>query len=562
VILTEAMSIVDEERSAVRRAIRLSAIAVLSLVFAGAVAVHTINRHWLARNSLFYEQFAAFEPFEMAILAAFAFAVLIMLGHSSSASAELELEIAPLWLSNSTRTRLLISLGVLVVTALGTHVVFHNYPFVDDEYSGLFQAVIYSHGVRTATVPPEWCRWIASLTPTSIAIVRPCTWQLAYLPVHSFIRGAFMAVRMDTFAEPVLAALSVLLVGLISQRVWPERASRAVLSALFLAASTQFLVMAMTPFAMTAHLFFSLLWLWLYVQQDRWALILLPWIGVLALGLHSPIPHALFVAPFFVRFLVQKRFGAAAYLSGIYAVGLLFWTGRFGLTPAPTAFSVVTPSTVSTLAVSVATHPVFNGLTTAMSLTLLSSWSIAIALLAVLVSLALWTRLDGFTRWIALSLLCTIFGRAFFSGIQGAGWGNRYAFAVLGNFAILAAVGTEFIAEAVGPRRTYSLVAVALVVAILVQLPLRGIQAERIVRPYYQTSSWMEHYPADAVIFDPSAVRYGRQMVRNDPFLRNSPKIMDGAALGESGVKAVIAAYPGRVHVVTNAELGRYGLTW
>jgi hypothetical protein len=549
-----------QDIAAARRGVGLSSIVVLLLVVAATVAIRLIDRHWLSRNSLFYEQFATIEPAGLAILAAFAIAVLILLRRPPSVAEPLET--APGWLSDTTRSRVAIVLGVLIATAVGTHLVFHNYLFIDDEYSGWFQSVIYSRGHRTATVPAEWCRWIASLTPTTIAIVKPCTWQLSYLPIHALIRGVFLALRMDTFAEPVLAALSVILVVLIARRVWPDRPHRAVLSALFLAASTQFLVMSMTGFAMTAHLFFSLLWLWVYVRPERWALILLPWIGVLALGVHSPIPHVLFVAPFLFRFLIQRRFGALAYLSAVYGLGLLLWDGKFSPSSVVASFPVATPTSVANVAVSIGAHPMFNGLTTAMSLSLLATWSVPIGLLCALVALLLWNRLDGFARWLALSLLCTLGGRAFFSGIQGAGWGSRYAFAVLGNLAILAAIGTEFMAEALGRRRTYSLVAVALIVAVAVQLPLRGVQAERIVRPYYQTSNWMAHYPADVLIFDPSAVRYGRQMVRNDPFLRNSPKLMDGFALGDGGIKAVMAAYPGRVHEITSEEIGRFGLKW
>lgn len=541
-----------------RRAIGLSSVVVLLLVATAATVIRIIGQQELWRNSLFYEQFAAIEPSGLAILAAFAVALLVLLRFQPPAADRVEP--APAWLNDTMRTRVVLVLGVLIVTALGTYLVFHHYPFVDDEYSGWFQSVIYSRGARTATLPADWCRWIASMTPTSIAIEKPCTWRLGYLPIHALIRGGFMAMQADALAEPVLAAASVLLVLFIARRVWPDRPQRAVLSALFLAASTQFLVMSMTAYAMIAHLFFSLLWLWIYVRPERWALILLPWVGVLALGVHSPIPHVLFVAPFLLRFIIQRRIAAFGYMAVVYGLGLMLWTGRFSPSAVVASIPVATPSTVAGVAMSVGTHPMFNGITTTMMLSLLATWSVPLALLCVLVAILMWQRLDGFSRWLALSLVCTLVGRAIFSGIQGAGWGNRYAFAVLGNVAILAALGTEFLAEAFGRRRAYGLVAVAMIVALAIELPFRGVQAGRIVRPYYQASDWMAHYPSDVVMFDPGAVRYGGQLIRNDPFLRSTPELMDYTALGQSGMNRVMVEHPGRVHVVTTEELVRFGL--
>ena len=48
-------------------------------------------------------------------------------------------------------------------------------------------------------------------------------------------------------------------------------------------------------------------------------------VGVIALGVHSPIPHALFIPPFLLRYLRNKRFALLAYVGAVYAFGLLYW---------------------------------------------------------------------------------------------------------------------------------------------------------------------------------------------------------------------------------------------
>ena len=53
-----------------------------------------------------------------------------------------------------------------MVTAVGIHLIYNGYLFIDDEYSGWFQSVIFANGRRTATVPAPWCTWIAGLAPT------------------------------------------------------------------------------------------------------------------------------------------------------------------------------------------------------------------------------------------------------------------------------------------------------------------------------------------------------------------------------------------------------------
>jgi hypothetical protein len=63
------------------------------------------------------------------------------------------------------------------------------------------------------------------------------------------------------------------------------------------------------------------------------------------------------------------------------------------------------------------------------------------------------------------------------------------------------------------------------------------------------------------VIVDPWSAYYGRDLVRNEPFLTARPVTMSLAALHPADVKELVRRHPGRVYLLTVAEMQRLGLT-
>jgi hypothetical protein len=440
-------------------------------------------------------------------------------------------------------------------------VIFHDYALVDDEYSGLFQATIYSHGAGSAVVGSPWCEWIRPLTPLSIA-TNGCRWQLAYFPVNSMIRGGFMALHVGAWAHPVMAALSVVLVMDTCRRAWPDQPERPVLAGLFLATSTQFLMTSMSAFSMPAHLLASAAWLWLYVRPERWALIALPLLGVVALGVHSPYPHVLFVVPLVLRYLAQRRFKAFAYVTLVYAAGSIAWIAWLSAQARPDIAGSATTSAqaITSAAQGTLLHPSGEPILAALSTVILGTWNVPIALICILVALLMWPRLDSLTRWIAASLVFTLLARAVFFNTYGLGWGHRYAHAVLPNFVMVAAVGAGLVAQSIGRARTYRLVAFTLTVAVIIQLPMRGVQTARIIRPYERASLYLETLPAEVAIVQFESLQWGRQLLRNDPFLRASPRLMSLSELTPAGRDSLERRFPGRVRYVRPEELEAFGV--
>lgn len=524
-----------------RTAVSLGALVTLTCIVSGFIAVPAVAQYNLQTLSIFYEQFARIEPPALLLLALFAVVVLILALRSGSTNVSTtQVECDGREEAASGRGRaILLAIGVFLVTVLGTDLIFHRFFFADDEYSAYFQALIFARGQWSAIVAPEWCRWIGYLTPTSIAQSQPCTWHLSYLPIHSMVRALFIAIHADRFAGPVMAAITVLLVGATARRVWPDRPRRAWIAMAVLATSTQFLLMSMTMYAMPTHLLFASVWLWLYVVDRPWSIVLLPIVGFIALGVHSPIPHGLLVPVFWFRYVRQRRFGAAAYIAAVYAVALVFWWVQ--LEGLAVAGSTVTANTVATASTAVSMFHVpsiLNLYTSAMNMSLLASWNTPLALICAVAAGVAWHQLETFERDAALTLLFVIVARVLSNSLQGEGWGYRFIYAALGIFALVAARGVDVLAGVLGARRTNGLLVASFAASVVVQLPMRGIQAEWIIRPYYEAYNLLSHQTAKIVVFRSADFLWARQLLRNDPFLEKKPLLMSMYIPSESVIPA------------------------
>jgi hypothetical protein len=275
----------EGSRDQAARAFRLACVVVLGIVVAGLAAIPIASSPDYRAYSLFYGQFADIELPALAFVGVWIL-TLLFLAKRAKGSVVPGDESWPLagWIRAPW-----LAAAVFAVVWIGVRFVFRGYAFTDDEYSALFQSTIFASGRTSVPVPGEWCHWVGALTPTSI-VSTGCMWRLSFLPLHSLFRAPFIALGVDEIGGAVTAVLSLVLVARIAGKLWPDRPHRAALAALFFATSTQLLFMSMTFFSMPTHLLLSLVWLWLYVDNRRWSLIALPWVGVLALGVLRPLP--------------------------------------------------------------------------------------------------------------------------------------------------------------------------------------------------------------------------------------------------------------------------------
>ncbi len=92
-------------------------------------------------------------------------------------------------------------------------------------------------------------------------------------------------------------------------------------------------------------------------------------------------------------------------------------------------------------------------------------------------------------------------------------------------------------------------------------IPCGSVQAEQFVRPSPRHGvRGNPQRPDLAVVVHPDSSYYGRDLVRNDPFLRNSPKLFFAPVLADSGIEVLSGRFGGRVHQLRSTELARLGI--
>jgi hypothetical protein len=498
----------------------------------------------------FFEQYRRHEPVFLALMAAFAigFAIVAKRAVPGESSARATMVDVSRW---GAGTLAMWALVVFVATAAGTWAVMHALPLSMDEYVAGFQARVFASGRLSAPIPEQWRQFAWSMTPVFIAYdPAQHAWVMQYLPVYAALRALVVDIGLDRLVNPALAALSLPLVYACARRLWPEDTSRAWLATGFLATSSQFLFMSMTGYAMPAHLAANLLWLYAFLRNDRAGWLAAPLIGAVALGLHNPFPHALFVTPFLFYVLWQRRWAWTAYFAAVYlaGIGLWYWWGK--------SVQLAAGANVGLFQVPGPLMLAVQGL----SLTVMLSWQTPVLAVALLWAAVAWRSLSTLERTLGAGVLLSFCFFFLFPSTQGHGWGYRYTFPVLGNIVILGVAGIDALRRSLGDTVVRRAVMASLALTALVQIPIRAWQIERYVRPFARAHDYVRHLDADVVIVDPTTSWYGIDLIRNDPFLREKPKVVSAFGLRHEQKEALAATFGSRVHMLEPRELAQFGI--
>jgi hypothetical protein len=195
-----------------------------------------------------------------------------------------------------------------------------------------------------------------------------------------------------------------------------------------------------------------------------------------------------------------------------------------------------------------------------MNFTLLLNWHAPVLGILLMLTLANARRLGPLLTDLGLGVLLTFGFFTFFASTQGHGWGYRYVYQVLGSLCLLAAASVPVVEAAVGRVATRRWLAAALVIAVLGQLPARLLQTERFARPFAKAHSYLQSRDARVVLVSGEHIWYGRDLLRNDPFLRG-PIIVNEHKLAPGTAEALERALPGRVVRVRDEEMLAFGMT-
>ncbi len=458
---------------------------------------------------------------------------------------------------------LAIACGVIFI---GARLVYQDFGLAMDEFMAGFDARIIASGRLLASVAPAWRDYVPALQPIfRLELPANAYWSSAYLPMNAAIRAVFVLLGAPTLEGVVLAASALIAVYAVARRLWPDRPDAAVVATALVACSSQFLITAMTPYAMKAHLALNMIWLWLFLRGTRGAHALAGAVAFVACGLHQVIFHPLFAAPFIVSLLRTRRWKLAGYYVAVYgAIGLfwvLYWTIVLRAVEAPMAQSADVGARyfLERIAGMVDLGPA--GLFyMALNLLRFLAWQSPLVLPLAFVGLFAKQEQKRTIIDLAAGMALTLLAMLVLMPFQGHGWGYRYLHGFLGGLALIAAQGWIGVTD--GGDKTARTPALALAASVLVSLvvalPWQAWQVHAFVRPYASAAATIARAKADVVIVDPTDIWYGQDLVRNDPFLRASPKVLSLPWLKEAQLAELCRRYD--VAIFDRADAQRLGL--
>ena len=192
-----------------------------------------------------------------------------------------------------------LAVGAVLIGGLGWWVVFGGHALSDDEFMALFDSEIFRHGALIAPLPTRFRPIEMAMQPMfQIALKSGAGWSSSYYPVNAMILALLDVFGLRAAAGGLMSALSIVMVYRLAGRLWPDTRPAGLVAALLLASSSQLLVTAMTPYAMSAHLALNLLWLNLFLGRSWVSQGLALVVAAAATGLHQLVFHPLFAAPF------------------------------------------------------------------------------------------------------------------------------------------------------------------------------------------------------------------------------------------------------------------------
>jgi membrane associated rhomboid family serine protease len=442
---------------------------------------------------------------------------------------------------------------VFACGAAGSGLVFDNFHLSRDENLAEFDAQIFRSGLLIAPVDAEWRPFANALAPRfMLPIAGGLGFVSHYLPGNAVLRALVGMLGDSDLTGAILTAIAVAAAYGVARRLWPRRNDVAVLVPLLVATAPQTLVTSMTSYAMCAHLAFNLVWLWLFLRDDKFGHAGAMLVGVLACGLHQVAFHPLFVAPFIVSLWLKDRRPLAAIYAAVYALICLFWAGYPQLILSYSGMEPETQSGVGLFnfllrAVFQLTRGEYNAPTMMlMNMLRFISWQNPLLLSLMILAYGPIRKGTGIVRELAAGLCLTICAMGLIMVSQGHGWGYRYLHGLIGSAALIGAYGWIDLmsrAEDAEAAATRTALAVSSALALFVLFPVHALQAHDFVAPYVRASAAIAGAPTDIVIVDQTGLRAGEDLVQNDPFLRNKPKILELTEIDEARLPALCRRY-------------------
>lgn len=451
--------------------------------------------------------------------------------------------------------------AVVTLLCAGSLFVYHNYPVSMDEYSGVFQAQIFASGHIVARLPPDLVNWlILPLFNGQFLFASPVTGQAVafYWPGFALLLTLFEFIGTPWLCNPLLAGLSLWLIFRITAHVsGNSRAGGWAL--LFAISSAAFAGNAISYYSMQAHMTANLLYVWLLLTPTSRRVLAAGIVGSLALIMHNPFRHAIFAVPWILALLwnpAQRRYLVPlvlGYLPITIVVGLGWALLRTNIV-AQSGDTTLLNSTLGAYGVP------FSWLDISIIFlriaTYVKMWCWAMPGLLLIAALgAIQHRHNPTVMKMAMSVLLTLFGFAFFVTDQGHGWGNRQFHGAWGVIPILA--GCTMVDHQAFRERLISFSGCAAILSALLLVPTQLWQMERFV------ANHLAQIPAPTLpggnfyFINTSTGFYTLDMIQNNPTLtRPDIRMPDRGAAANAAVMQ--RHWPNAVKVAA----GNWGEQW
>jgi len=398
-----------------------------------------------------------------------------------------------------------------------------DYALAGDEHLVLMQAKAFAAGRLTAQFPPELLRWVVPWPYIDLWLyVSPQTGAVVsvYWPGFALLLAPFALLGVPWACNPLLASGALVLIGRLAGRLTgaPQAVGWAMLLTL---ASPAFTSMALGYFSMTAHLFFTLLYVWALLERR---LFLAGVAGSFALILHNPWPHFLVALPWIAWIAWRDGWRALWRLAAGYApltivIGVGWWLLMRKI-QGPLWFAPKTGDFLFSWQLQLArvfTEPSAATLATR-SAELVKLWLWTVPGLPALMVAGWWvSKKEMPLRLLGLSFAVTLAGYLFVWFDQGYGWGVRYLHAAFGALPLLAAAAMARL-ESEALRR-YA--AAAALLSLALATPFRWGQIESFMSEHLALRPPFDKGVRQIVLIRPDVDYYTQDFVQNDPFLRD-----------------------------------------
>ena len=444
----------------------------------------------------------------------------------------------------------------------GTYGIMANYAITRDEHMVLFDGQIFSRLQLSQPLTPEWRSYAVGLVPSFLLDV-PSHQILvsAYGPGNAMMRAAFGVLLDPSLMNPALAGIGLITLFYIAKKLFPQSPGAVWVCLLGYVLSSQILVNAMTTYAMTGHLALNLVWLALFLRNDRWGYFGTMVIGAWAIGLHQIVFHPLFAGPFILTLIPQKRWALFTTYAFVYAASLLFWIGYPTLVMDMAGISAPQGSGAGStgfikeriVPLLIERDPSTLALTH-YNLLRYIAWSPLF--MVPLLALA-WPAIRHRER-LALPLFCgaflTLLAMIFLLPYQGHGWGYRYLHPVAGNLILLAGYGfTRWSAQdEVGARSGTAIMAGA---TATFALPFLLFTAYQMVQPQADLADLISRQQTDFVLLDTQSPSNAVDQTRNWADLSNRPLLFSSKDLTDAQIRELCAR--GSLTLIRRADFHR-----